>query len=169
MSFEYAISYSGLRGEKFRKLEDVSNTRIERIKEDNKVSNSKQKLKLSKEIKELEDELNIYNARVITKVNKVHKSTIQVRRFKKEDKELVEIFNILNSKFEEQYVWMCAPIYRDAIVFYSQEDKMVGILQICFSCNWIKNESEEDLEVDNKIFQKLKEKLIQIGHQIESE
>lgn len=43
----------------------------------------------------------------------------------------------------------------------------MGILQMCFSCCWMKNEKEEDLEVDHNIFPLLKEKLIQLGHQIE--
>lgn len=64
---------------------------------------------------------------------------------------------------------MCPPIFRDAIVFYDKEDTIVGILQICFSCWWIKNEEEEDLTADQKIFPMLQDKLMQIGHLIEKD
>ena len=64
---------------------------------------------------------------------------------------------------------MCPPIYRDAIVFYSEEDEITGILHLCFGCSWIKNEKKEDIEVDYKIFPKLKDKLVQLGHPIENE
>ncbi|MFK7799011.1 MAG: hypothetical protein AB8E82_16275 [Aureispira sp.] len=64
---------------------------------------------------------------------------------------------------------MCPPALRDSIAFYSKENKIVGILQMCFSCWWMKNENEEAFEVDHKIFPLLKEKLIQLGHQIENE
>ena len=50
-----------------------------------------------------------------------------------------------------------------------KEDKIVGILNMCFSCWWMKNENEEVLEVDHKIFPILKDKLIQIGHPIENQ
>ena len=76
---------------------------------------------------------------------------------------------MLNSNFKEQAFARCLPVLRDSIVFYSKEDKIVGILQICFSCWWIKNEEEEDFEVDYKIFPILKDKLIQIGHRIKNE
>jgi hypothetical protein len=64
---------------------------------------------------------------------------------------------------------MCPPIFRDAIVFYSKENEIKGILQMCFSCSWIKNEDEEDFEVDHKIFPKLMNQLIKVGHKIENE
>ena len=53
--------------------------------------------------------------------------------------------------------------------FYSERDKIVGILHICFSCLWVKNENGEDLEVDHRIFPLLKDKLIQVGHKIKDE
>lgn len=169
LDFEYAISYSGLRGEKFIKLEEENRKKIASIKTEVESSRFMEKSKLTKMIKELEDEINIYTSRIITNENKVHKSTIRIHKFEKEDKELAELFEILNSEFNEQHFWMCPPIFRDAIVFYSKENEIKGILQMCFSCSWIKNENEEDFEVDHKIFQKLKNKLAKIGHQIENE
>jgi hypothetical protein len=169
LNFEYAVSYSGLRGEKFKNLEKINKEKIRNLEKEIESSRFMQKPKLNMKIKELEDEINIYNSRIITGKNEFHQSTKQIRRFEKEEKDLEEIIEILNIEFIEQYAWMCPPIFRDAIVFYSKEREINGILQICFSCSSIKNENEETLEVDHKIFEKLKEKLIQIGHQIENE
>lgn len=169
LNFEYAISYSGLRGDKFSHLETSNKEKIQQLKKEIESAGILQKTKLDKSIKALESELNICNSRIIKKNKEIHKSTIQVHKFEKNDKVLKEIFGILNSKFEELRLLMCAPIFRDAIVFYSKENEIQGILQMCFSCSSIKNENEEILEVDYKIFPRLMKQLIQLGHEIEDE
>jgi len=169
LNFEYAISYSGLRGEKFRNLEIEKKEDIKKIEKRIESARFMQKPKLSKNIEDLKREINLYNSRVINKNGELHQSSEIVYKFQKDDKELKSIFGILNSKFKEQVAAACPPIFRDSIVFYSEKDKIVGILQMCFSCWRIKNENEEDLKVDYKIYPILKEKLIQIGHRIENE
>ena len=169
LNFEYAISYSGLRGEKFTKLEEESKKKIGGIEKEIESARFMEKPKPNKEIKDLEKEVNIYNSRIATNRGEIHKSTSQIHKFEKDDKEIKEILEILNSKFEEQHFWMCPPIFRDAIVFYSKEEEIKGILQMCFSCSWIKNENEEDFKVDHKIFPRLINQLIKLGHKIETE
>lgn len=169
LNFEYAVSYSGLRGDRFKNLEVENKEKIQQIEKELESARFMQKSKLRKKIEVLSDETNLSRARVINKDGELHKSAKKVCKFEKEDKEIESIFRILTSKFEEQYFFMCAPIFRDSVVFYSKKNRIVGILQICFSCWYMKNENEEDLEVDHKIFPILKKKFIQIGHQIEDE
>ena len=69
--------------------------------------------------------------------------------------------------FVEQYYWMCSHVFRDAIVFYSEENEITEILHICFGCDWMLNKDGQDLEVDAKIFPPLKKIFQKIGHQIE--
>lgn len=169
LDFEYAISYSGLRGEKFTKLEEENKKKTNRLEKEIESSRLTEKSELTKEIEDLKKEVDIYNSRIITNKGISHKSTLQIHKFRKDDKEIHEIFEILNSKFEEQHFWMCPPIFRDAIVFYSEDGEIKGILQMCFSCSWIKNENEEDFQVDYKIFPRLMNLLIKLGHNIENE
>lgn len=169
LNFEYSISYSGLRGEKFLSLEIENKKEIEQIEKEIESARFMQKTRLKNRIEYLETEINAYNSRIINKDGKLHKSTEIVRKFEKSSEDIKSIFKILNFKFEEQAFTMCPLIRRDSIAFYSNEDKIVGILQMCFSCWWIKNENEEDFEVDHKIFPVFKEKLIELGHQIENE
>lgn len=169
LKFEYAISYSGLRESEFELLEKLNKSQIQKIANELKFSKFAEKINLQKQIANLTDEINIYNSRIILENGKQHKSTKLINRFEKGDKRLNQILEILNLKFEEQHFWMCPPIFRDALVFYTKEERIAGILQICFSCGWIKNEKEEDFEVDNKIFSRLKYELINIGHKIENE
>lgn len=62
LNFEYAVSYSGLRGEIFQDLEAKNKKEIKRIKKEIESARFKQIPKLNKEIKALEDEINIYNS-----------------------------------------------------------------------------------------------------------
>ena len=166
LNFDYAISYSGLRGEKFKALEQENKNKIKRLETEIESARFMQKPKLKAKIAALESELDIYNSRVINREKELHKSTIPVHRFRSNDRDIHDIFEMLKTPYQEHHAWMCPPIFRDAIVFYSKEDEVKGILQICFGCQWIKNEKEEDFNVDHTIYPKLKEKLVRLGHQI---
>ncbi len=170
LNFEYAISYSGLRGEKFINLEIENQEKIKQIEKEIESARFMQKPKLIENIENLKDEIGLYNSLLINKKGEFHRSTEIVCKFKKDDKELKSILVVLKSKFQiQKQVAVSGPsIYRDSIAFYSKEDRIVGILQICFKCWRIKNENEEIFEVDPNIYPILKEKLIQIGHQIEN-
>lgn len=98
MNFEYAISYSGLRGEKFLSLEIENKKEIERIEKEIESTRFMQKTRLKNRIEYLEAEINTYNSRIINKDGKLHKSTESVRKFEKSSEEIKSIFNILNLK-----------------------------------------------------------------------
>jgi len=167
LDFEYAISYSGFRGEKFIHLREENQDKIQQIKQEIKSARLMESLKLKKKIDILSQEINDRNSRIINQEGTLHKSAISVHRFEKGDEEIKSIFRILKTKLKEQCVTICAPVYRDALVFYSKKGNIVGILQICFSCFRIEDENRIDFEVDHKIYSKLKKELIQLGHQIE--
>ena len=137
LNFEYAISYSGLRGEKFINLEEENNKEIKGIEKEIESARFMQVPKLNKKIDALKAEINPYNSRVINKNGQLHKSAKVICKFEKDSEELRSIFEILKSNFDKQVFAMCPPVLRDAIVFYSKEEKIVGILQMCFSCWWM--------------------------------
>lgn len=166
LSFDYAISYSGLRGIAFENLEFENKTRIKEIEEEMKTARFMEKSKLAEKTNSLLDEIDISNSRIVTINGKLHKSTRQIQKFDKESLEMKEILKILRSKFKQQVYAICTPIFRDAIVFYSKENEIVGVLHICFGCLWMKNENEEDIEIDTRLFFRLKNQFIKMGHQI---
>jgi hypothetical protein len=49
--------------------------------------------------------------------------------------EYERLATIVSSKPNEPLALMCAPTYRDALVFYSKENKIVDVLNICFECH----------------------------------
>lgn len=63
---------------------------------------------------------------------------------------------------------MCAPVYRDAIVFYNKEDAIIEVLNICFSCEFIQNSNKTFIDADKSFYSHLKSLLLKFGHTIES-
>ncbi len=66
------------------------------------------------------------------------------------------------------YLWMCWPVYRDAIVFYNESDQVIAILNVCFSCNHMADGGFAPVYADDKAYDQLKQFFIDLGHQIES-
>ncbi|MFK7799010.1 MAG: hypothetical protein AB8E82_16270 [Aureispira sp.] len=95
LNFEYAISYSGLRGEKFVNLEKENKEKIKKIEKEVESARFMQIPKLTKKIEALKAEINPYNSRVINKNGELHKSTKMIRKFEKDSEELKSVFKIL--------------------------------------------------------------------------
>jgi len=167
LNFEYVILFSGLRGDAFTKLEKKNYQKIREIEKEIETARYMQVPKLKKEIRVLSDELNLLNARILDKDGNIHQSASEIYRFEKRSKELKSILDILTSSFKEEFFAVCAPVFRDALVFYSKESNITGIVQICFSCYRMENENREQFKIDHRIFSKLKKEFKQVGHRID--
>jgi len=64
---------------------------------------------------------------------------------------------------------MCPPIYRDALVFYDEQDKQLGVLNICLECLLMETDSGMLVKADPPTYEALHELLIQLGHPIGDE
>lgn len=76
------------------------------------------------------------------------------------------IMDILTVPFREQDLWMCPPVFRDAIVFYNADHSMAGMVYICFSCGHLADYQRQLFETDNTIFPLLRSELKSLGHKI---
>ena len=61
---------------------------------------------------------------------------------------------------------MCGPLYRDALAFYGERKQLVGVLNICFSCNQMVNHAGQEVQADTAGYQALRAFLTELGHQI---
>jgi hypothetical protein len=77
--------------------------------------------------------------------------------------------DILRTAIQDIPSWMCAPIYRDAIVFYSLSGQVVSVLNICLSCEYMQIDQFTHIDADAKTYALLSEFFVNIGHQIEAE
>jgi hypothetical protein len=85
------------------------------------------------------------------------------------DKDVVGLLkDILNTKTTDVPNWMCAPIYRDAIVFYNSSGEIVSALNICLSCEVMAIDSCNQVIAGSGIYEMLRKFFKEIGHPVES-
>ncbi len=77
-----------------------------------------------------------------------------------------ELIQILKIPFVNYEAWMCAPIYRDAILFFDFNNNLIDGVNICFECSNIANLKSKEILTDSISYQKLKKFLISLGHNI---
>jgi hypothetical protein len=63
--------------------------------------------------------------------------------------------------------WMCAPFYRDAIVFYDHNGQVLSTLNVCLSCDNMQLNPTTMIDADNETYKLLRAYFIEIGHEIE--
>ena len=77
-----------------------------------------------------------------------------------------ELIEILRIPFIDYDAWMCPPIYRDAILFYDANNKLIGGINICFECCSVIDLNKKEILTDRYVYNKLKDFLQSVGHKI---
>jgi hypothetical protein len=95
-----------------------------------------------------------------------HPTAVQTHLLKADSAEMGQLGEILNIPYIDHIPWMCAPIYRDAIIFYRGE-KVVAYLGICLSCDSIESDHQKRVDTDSKAFPKWKSFIESLGHTVE--
>ena len=170
LDFDYIKTYSGYRGELFENLKTENEEKIEELDFDIKFagkSNIEQsemimeKLRLTKELSTIRP--------LIQTDGTIHKSAIEINsQIPKNDSYIQNLFEALLLPPIDVVRSRCIPIFRDVIVFYSKENLIVGILNLCFECIEIENEKGEKFDLDQKSYWMLKNILRGIGHPTEN-
>ncbi|MCS3799420.1 hypothetical protein GGD38_004793 [Chitinophagaceae bacterium OAS944] len=88
--------------------------------------------------------------------------------FKKDHPTAERIKQILQTEIEISMSYLCAPVYRDALVFYDKNDKVISILNICLTCLHMTAENIPDVKGDYKAYEWLKRLFIELGHAVEN-
>lgn len=165
-NFEYFETYSLQRGSDYEKVilekEELYNQLINKSKLENL------SLEENLELKILNSLLN--NTQFLFDKNrKLHFSAEKLNRFYPHENDSEELIKILQIKTEKIPSWMCGPVYRDAIVFYDRENEIREVLNICFSCEFIQNLNQDFIDVDESVYDGLKQLLLRFGHNIETD
>jgi len=61
-----------------------------------------------------------------------HYSAERIKNSNSSEDEILELHKILSIKTQKPPSWMCAPIYRDAIVFYNENDEVANVFKYLF-------------------------------------
>ena len=165
LAFDYVETYSFQRGSDYELQQEMFE------KEYNKLKSRKSKVNdLSVQD---EDELTKlgklcgFTQYLIDDINQFHYSNKKTNTFTSTDSKIELIKAILRTEVKEVPSWMCAPIYRDAFVFYNNEGKVVSVLNICLSCQYMETTKFNYINADYKTYDLLKRFFIDIGHEVE--
>ena len=163
IDFEYFVTYSLQRGIKFEKKIESLESEFNNLKSKTNL-NETDKSRLS----ELDELLNFTQV-IINKKGQFHFSAEKVIRIEKTNSKSKRLIEILKTQINDIPNWMCAPIYRDAILFYDKNGTLIKQLNICLSCEYMEAELFNHINADFKTYELIREYLIEIGHKIETE
>ena len=105
---------------------------------------------------------------LIDEDGKFHPSSRLTHTFKKTDKQVGWVMGVLQAETIDIPAWMCAPLYRDAIVFYNGDGSRTSVLNICFSCQYMATETF-NIDADVRVYNLLKQFFIELGHPIDAD
>lgn len=77
------------------------------------------------------------------------------------------IKQILQTEIEYSFAFLCAPVYREALVFYDSNDKVISILNICLTCLHMTAE-RSPIKCDYKAYEWLRRLFQELGHEIKN-
>lgn len=107
-----------------------------------------------------------YNGYIVDENGQFFPHSIKTHAFQHDHPIAIRIKELLQIEIEEHFKWLCAPVFRDAIVFYDGNNRVVSCLNICFSC-WYLQTEDLALKADYKTYGYLKRLFLELGHAIE--
>ena len=167
LHFDYLITYSLFRGEKYNQYVSTIENEIASKRQLASLSRWYQKEKLEAEIALLEKRKCIYGVTILDHDLKLHGCAEKVMQFYRQDKEVKALEDILTVKYNEGAVSACVPVYRDAIIFYNNKGDAVSNLNICFEC-WRMADGNDNqiMAYGEMVYPPLVELLSTWGHKI---
>jgi len=108
-----------------------------------------------------------YTQYLINEKGQFHPSSEKINTINGNDSKVHALKKILSIEAAEIPMWLCAPVYRDAIVFYDKENNIVSTLNVCLSCQYMETKMFNHVNGDYKTYDLLKKFFINIGHEVE--
>ena len=167
LEFAYFETYSLQRGSEFERLDGELESEYEHL--------ALQKERLGKltmaEDKRL-SELHLlfgYTQYLLNDKGEFHYSSKKTSTINSDSVLSDRLRNILRTEVFEIPKWMCAPIYRDAIVFYDGSNQIICTLNVCLSCNYIETKMFNHINADIKTYDLLRAFFLGVGHEVEED
>lgn len=105
---------------------------------------------------------------LINEYGEIHPYAKKINTFKKDHPFVDRVKQILGTGIEYEPKFLCAPEYRDALVFYDDNQQIVSTLNICFSCMYMHTIPHSGIKADYKTYDWMKKLLLESGHEIEN-
>jgi len=165
LSFSHIETYSFQRGIDYKEKITVFKSDYDRLKVRKERRNNLTEIEENK-FAELQETLSITQY-LINENGQFHFSSKKTNTFLFNDPIVSRLIDILKIEIRDVPNWLCAPVYRDAIVFYNQENEIVSTLNLCLSCEYMETKMFTHINGDYETYDLLKRLFIDIGHNIE--
>ncbi|WP_245971494.1 hypothetical protein [Sphingobacterium puteale] len=165
LAFDYIETYSLQRGDEYEAALKVLKPEYNRLKVKKEKRNN---LTETEEIRlsELDTLLGVTQY-LIDDTGRFHFSSQRINTFQYDNEAVSLLKNILLAKTTDVSHWMCAPIYRDAIVFYKNSGEIVSVLNICLSCEAMAIDCSNQIVAGSGTYEMLRKFFKDIGHPVE--
>ncbi|MDI9862334.1 hypothetical protein [Flectobacillus roseus] len=165
LAFDYVETYSFQRGSEYELQEKIFVEEYDKLKS----RKSKQNDLTIEEEKRLSflDKLCGSTQYLLDNSNQFHYSAKKTNTFSSTNSNVELLKDILRTEINDVPAWMCAPIYRDGFVFYDNQDKIVSVLNVCLSCQYMETTKFNHINGDYITYDLLKRFFIDIGHDVE--
>lgn len=167
IDFEYVDIFSLQRGINYEEKENKKVGELERLEIRQEKNDDLSESEISKLQKM--DKLHNFTQYLINSEGIFHPSAEKSGSYKKNSSIVKKLMLILNTSIKEVPSWMCAPIYRDAIVFYNSKNRIIATLNVCLSCEIMETKMFNHVDADLETYSLLREFFIELGHNVEDE
>jgi len=165
-NFAYLVTYSFNRGPKLAALMVAAKALFLLTRQQLLTAPSAQLPEMRQKLRLLE---RTYDLGMLTLTqNKVafHITASPVVRIEKDSAEAFFLAAILQVPVADQIHLMCGPVYRDALAFYDEQDSLLSVLNVCFSCHHMVADTEQEIQADSATYSALSSYLTRLGHLI---
>jgi len=165
LTFDYVETYSLQRGADFEKnlksiRPEYDRLKVRKEKRDNLTPIEEERFL------ELQGLLG-FTQYLISDKGQFHPSSRKTNTFQLNDPMVTRLINILRTEIRDVPNWMCAPVYRDAVVFYDKNSNIISALNICLGCEYMETRRFNYVNGDFDTYDLLKRFFIDIGHDVE--
>ena len=165
LTFSYVETHSFQRGTEYELQQKKFDKEYDKLKSRKSKSNN---LTVEEEERFLVlDKLCGFTQYLLDDTNQFHYSSKKTTTFNSTDPKVELLKNILRTEIIDIPSWMCAPLYRDAFVFFDNQDNIVSVLNICLSCQYMETSKFNHINGDWRTYDLLKRFFIDIGHEVE--
>jgi hypothetical protein len=103
---------------------------------------------------------------LVTDQGQLHPSSKKINTFQKSDVMVEKFASILRTEVKDVPMFLCAPIYRDAVVFYGHSGQRISVLNVCLSCQYMETAMFYHITADYETYNLLERFFMDAGHNL---
>jgi hypothetical protein len=167
IQFDYVTTFSLLRGAKWEQQLIAIRKEIAASRKQLLTASAAALPAIRKRLKLLHQKNNLEQARLTEGREAYHITATPIATLQRQTAAVNKLLAILKVPYQNQHYWMCGPIFRDALAFYNEKHQLVAVLNICFGCEQIQNDSGKEIQTDATVYPALRQWFTAVGHELD--